>query len=260
MNWSRLTESVHQELIRHCAAGGESARASEPGKEGACSPAISWTCSIIVRSCCSRPRLALRKAWRDRAVPRHAWTVRPRPEVRSTGWARERVAVPGASVRARSRIVPVARSSNPLPLVAGSHIPGHPRCRQERPVNALTGAREKVANYPGVTVERKSGRLTLADGRPVEMVDLPGASSGIRRAPTSGSSRRRAASDGRRVSVSPMRWSSCSTPPTSTIICVPLQLNRARAASHRRARRHTSPSATGSSSIPLGSRTSSECR
>src|SRR6185437_4977012 len=40
---------------------------------------------------------------------------------------------------------------------------------------ALTGARQKVGNYPGVTVERHSGRLTLADGRPVELVDLPGA-------------------------------------------------------------------------------------
>ena len=41
--------------------------------------------------------------------------------------------------------------------------------------NALTGARQKVGNYPGVTVERHSGRLILADGRPVELVDLPGA-------------------------------------------------------------------------------------
>src|SRR5205085_5979676 len=41
--------------------------------------------------------------------------------------------------------------------------------------NMLTGARQKVGNYPGVTVERKSGRMVLADGRPVELVDLPGA-------------------------------------------------------------------------------------
>ena len=39
----------------------------------------------------------------------------------------------------------------------------------------LTGARQKVGNYPGVTVERHSGRLALPDGRPVELVDLPGA-------------------------------------------------------------------------------------
>ncbi|MDA6125941.1 50S ribosome-binding GTPase, partial [Escherichia coli] len=41
--------------------------------------------------------------------------------------------------------------------------------------NALTGARQKVGNYPGVTVERHSGRMVLDDGRPIELVDLPGA-------------------------------------------------------------------------------------
>jgi ferrous iron transport protein B len=61
---------------------------------------------------------------------------------------------------------------NPLPLVA---VAGSPNAGKSALFNALTGARQKVGNYPGVTVERKSGRLTLADGRPVEMVDLPGA-------------------------------------------------------------------------------------
>jgi ferrous iron transport protein B len=61
---------------------------------------------------------------------------------------------------------------NPLPLVA---VVGSPNAGKSAMFNALTGARQKVANYPGVTVERKSGRLTLADGRPVELVDLPGA-------------------------------------------------------------------------------------
>jgi ferrous iron transport protein B len=61
---------------------------------------------------------------------------------------------------------------NPLPLVA---VAGSPNAGKSALFNALTGARQKVANYPGVTVERKSGRLTLSDGRPVEMVDLPGA-------------------------------------------------------------------------------------
>jgi ferrous iron transport protein B len=60
----------------------------------------------------------------------------------------------------------------PLPLVA---VAGSPNAGKSALFNALTGARQKVGNYPGVTVERKSGRLTLADGRPVEMVDLPGA-------------------------------------------------------------------------------------
>ena len=60
---------------------------------------------------------------------------------------------------------------NPLPLVA---VVGNPNAGKSALFNALTGARQKVGNYPGVTVERKSGRLLLADGRPVEMVDLPG--------------------------------------------------------------------------------------
>jgi len=60
---------------------------------------------------------------------------------------------------------------NPLPLVA---VAGSPNAGKSALFNALTGARQKVANYPGVTVERHSGRLTLADGRPVEVVDLPG--------------------------------------------------------------------------------------
>jgi ferrous iron transport protein B len=60
----------------------------------------------------------------------------------------------------------------PLPLVA---VAGSPNAGKSALFNALTGARQKVANYPGVTVERHSGRLTLADGRPAELVDLPGA-------------------------------------------------------------------------------------
>ena len=61
---------------------------------------------------------------------------------------------------------------NPPPLIA---VAGSPNAGKSALFNALTGARQKVGNYPGVTVERKSGRLTLSDGRPVEMVDLPGA-------------------------------------------------------------------------------------
>ena len=61
---------------------------------------------------------------------------------------------------------------NPIPLVA---VAGSPNAGKSALFNALTGARQKVGNYPGVTVERHSGRTTLADGRPVEMVDLPGA-------------------------------------------------------------------------------------
>jgi ferrous iron transport protein B len=59
-----------------------------------------------------------------------------------------------------------------VPLIA---LVGNPNAGKSALFNALTGARQKIANYPGVTVERKSGRLALADGRPVELLDLPGA-------------------------------------------------------------------------------------
>ena len=61
---------------------------------------------------------------------------------------------------------------NASPLVA---MVGNPNAGKSALFNALTGARQKVGNYPGVTVERHSGRLVLDDGRPVELVDLPGA-------------------------------------------------------------------------------------
>ena len=60
----------------------------------------------------------------------------------------------------------------PLPLVA---VAGSPNAGKSALFNALTGARQRVGNYPGVTVERHSGRTALPDGRPVELVDLPGA-------------------------------------------------------------------------------------
>ncbi|MFN3749559.1 MAG: ferrous iron transporter B [Sphingorhabdus sp.] len=62
--------------------------------------------------------------------------------------------------------------SEAIPLVA---LVGNPNAGKSALFNALTGARQKIANYPGVTVERKSGRATFADGRPVELIDLPGA-------------------------------------------------------------------------------------
>ena len=58
------------------------------------------------------------------------------------------------------------------PLVA---LVGNPNAGKSALFNALTGARQKIANYPGVTVERKSGRAVLPDGRPIELLDLPGA-------------------------------------------------------------------------------------
>jgi ferrous iron transport protein B len=50
---------------------------------------------------------------------------------------------------------------------------GNPNCGKTSLFNLLTGARAKVANYPGVTVERRLGMLSDSN-KPVEIVDLPG--------------------------------------------------------------------------------------
>jgi ferrous iron transport protein B len=52
---------------------------------------------------------------------------------------------------------------------------GSPNSGKTALFNRLTGARQKVANYAGVTVERKEGRFTLPDGRAARVLDLPGA-------------------------------------------------------------------------------------
>jgi ferrous iron transport protein B len=57
------------------------------------------------------------------------------------------------------------------PMVA---LVGNPNAGKTSLFNALTGARQKVGNYPGVTVERKVGAMQLPDGAHVEIVDLPG--------------------------------------------------------------------------------------
>ncbi|CAG9230979.1 Ferrous iron transport protein B [Paraburkholderia tropica] len=52
---------------------------------------------------------------------------------------------------------------------------GNPNCGKTALFNLLTGARQKVANYAGVTVERKEGRFVTPSGRKVQLLDLPGA-------------------------------------------------------------------------------------
>jgi ferrous iron transport protein B len=51
---------------------------------------------------------------------------------------------------------------------------GTPNSGKTALFNALTGSRQKVANYPGVTVERKAGALQTPSGRSVNVIDLPG--------------------------------------------------------------------------------------
>jgi ferrous iron transport protein B len=57
-----------------------------------------------------------------------------------------------------------------LPLVA---LVGNPNAGKTTLFNSLTGSRQKVGNYPGVTVEKVSGFLDLSGG-PVECIDVPG--------------------------------------------------------------------------------------
>ena len=58
-----------------------------------------------------------------------------------------------------------------IPSIA---LVGNPNAGKSSLFNALTGARQKIANYPGVTVERKAGHASFADGRPLSLIDLPG--------------------------------------------------------------------------------------
>ncbi len=51
---------------------------------------------------------------------------------------------------------------------------GTPNSGKTSLFNALTGSRQKVANYPGVTVERKEGAFVTPQGRQVSLIDLPG--------------------------------------------------------------------------------------
>src|ERR1700678_3494957 len=62
--------------------------------------------------------------------------------------------------------------AHPIPLVA---LVGNPNCGKTALFNVLTGSRQKVANYAGVTVERKEGALLTPSGSRVRVLDLPGA-------------------------------------------------------------------------------------
>jgi len=66
------------------------------------------------------------------------------------------------------------------PLLA---LVGNPNCGKTALFNRLTGSRQKVANYAGVTVERKEGRLRTAAGKMLRLLDLPGTYSLYPRSP-----------------------------------------------------------------------------
>ena len=56
------------------------------------------------------------------------------------------------------------------PVIA---IAGNPNSGKTTLFNALTGARQRVGNWPGVTVEKKTGNCTV-EGQELELIDLPG--------------------------------------------------------------------------------------
>ncbi len=60
---------------------------------------------------------------------------------------------------------------------------GNPNCGKTTLFNALTGLRQKVGNYPGVTVEKKIGEVYSQHGKPIKIIDLPGAYSLAARSP-----------------------------------------------------------------------------
>ncbi|MBL9117300.1 MAG: ferrous iron transport protein B [Verrucomicrobiaceae bacterium] len=60
---------------------------------------------------------------------------------------------------------------------------GNPNCGKTTIFNALTGLRQKVANYPGVTVEKKVGECISQHGQKMRLIDLPGSYSLNARSP-----------------------------------------------------------------------------
>ncbi len=68
----------------------------------------------------------------------------------------------------------LTKTSPPTNRVPKVLVAGNANSGKTTIFNALTGARAQVSNYPGVTVTRSSRRITLPNGSPVEVVDLPG--------------------------------------------------------------------------------------
>jgi ferrous iron transport protein B len=73
-----------------------------------------------------------------------------------------------------------APSSSRQPVYA---LVGNPNCGKSTLFNALTGLKQKVGNYPGVTVEKKIGTAYSQHGQPITIIDLPGAYSLAARSP-----------------------------------------------------------------------------
>src|SRR4030095_1051258 len=96
----------------------------------------------------------------------------PRPPPPGTTESQRRARAQGRKRRGRVASMDAAVSTLPLRLA----LVGVPNCGKTALFNRLTGSRQKVANYPGVTVERKEGRFVgPRSGRAYRLVHLPGA-------------------------------------------------------------------------------------
>ncbi|MEN9662017.1 MAG: hypothetical protein RL324_966 [Verrucomicrobiota bacterium] len=83
-----------------------------------------------------------------------------------------------------AHINPPAPKRNAAPARAPVYaLVGNPNCGKSTLFNALTGLKQKVGNYPGVTVEKKVGTAYSQHGQPLTVIDLPGAYSLAARSP-----------------------------------------------------------------------------
>lgn len=92
-------------------------------------------------------------------------------------------------------------------------LAGNPNSGKTTIFNHLTGARQQVGNYPGVTVEKKEG-ICRRDGADIQVVDLPGTYS-----LTAYSQEERVARQFI-IDETPMWWWMWSIPQTSNAICI----------------------------------------
>lgn len=111
--------------------------------------------------------------------------INPTPGLTGEAILRPVQPIPPAHVvsAAPSRTV-ISHSHMETSVPAGESVPvahpksyavvGNPNSGKTTLFNALTGLRQKVANYPGVTVEKKSGQFIGQHGEKIELLDLPG--------------------------------------------------------------------------------------
>jgi ferrous iron transport protein B len=68
-----------------------------------------------------------------------------------------------------------------LNTIANIALVGNPNSGKTSLFNALTGLNQRVGNFAGVTVDKKTGDCTLPNKRKINIIDLPGTYSGVGR-------------------------------------------------------------------------------